>query len=180
MPLPFRRSYTLIELLLVCAILGIAGTLLIPQIVGRDIMACQSAVRMLIGDITFAQSDALAHQEYRRIHFNDDGSGYSISRVSQSQLSQPFDSDHADYILDPLGGGEYKINLIADDRFKGVTIESVDIDHGGRDLHFDALGGTVAASGGVGAGGTIVISSANDSYELSISPFTGKISVTQQ
>src|SRR6185503_16429784 len=35
---PARRSYTLIELLLVCTILGIAGTLLIPNIVGRDIM----------------------------------------------------------------------------------------------------------------------------------------------
>jgi type II secretory pathway pseudopilin PulG len=174
-----RRSYTLIELLLVCAILGIAGSLLIPQIVGRDIMACQAAVRLIIGDITFAQSDALAHQEIRRVHFNDDGSGYSISRVSQAELATPFDPDAADYIHDPLGGGTYIVNLLGDDRFTGVTIESVDIDSGGKDLHFDALGGTLSSSGTVGAGGTIIVSSANDRYQIDIAPFTGKITVTQ-
>lgn len=174
-----RRSYTLIELLLVCAILGISGALLIPQIVGRDIMACQAAVRLIIGDITFAQSDALAHQEIRRVHFNDDGSGYSISRVTQSQLSTPFDPDAADYILDPLSGGQYIVNIATDDRFSGVSIEAVDIDSGGRDLTFDSLGGTITSSGTVGAGGTIVVSSANDSYTISISPFTGKITVAQ-
>lgn len=174
-----RRSYTLIELLLVCAILGIAGSLLIPQIVGRDIMACQAAVRLIIGDITFAQSDALAHQEIRRIHFDDDGMGYSISRVTQSQLSAPFDPDTADYIHDPIEGGEYIVNIGSDERFTGVSIEDVDIDGGGRDLHFDALGGTISASGGVGAGGSITVRSANDAYEITIAPFTGKITVVQ-
>lgn len=176
---PGRRSYTLIELLLVCAILGIAGTLLIPQMVGRDVMACQAAVRLIIGDITFAQSDALAHQEIRRIHFDDDGMGYSISRVSQSQLSTPFDPDAADYIHDPIEGGDYIVSVGSDDRFSGVSIDSVDIDSGGRDLHFDALGGTLSASGGVGVGGSITVKSANDSYEITIAPFTGKITVVQ-
>lgn len=179
-PRPARRCYTLIELLLVCAILGIAGSLLIPHMVGRDIMACQAAVRLIIGDITFAQSDALAHQEIRRIHFNDDGLGYSISRVTQAQLAQPFDPDSADYIHDPLGGGEYLVNIGGDDRFAGVTIEDIDIDSGGSDLHFDALGGTLTASGAVGVGGSIVVASPNDRYQITISPFTGKITVVQQ
>jgi len=172
-----RRSYTLIELLLVCAILGIAGTLLIPQIVGRDIMACQAAVRMIIGDISFAQSDALAHQELRRVHFNADGSGYSISRITQAQLAQPFDAATADYIVDPLAGGNYAVNLAADSRFAGVTISSVDIDSGGHDLQFDALGGTVTSAGAVGAGGSIVVQSASESYRITISAFTGKLTV---
>jgi type II secretory pathway pseudopilin PulG len=172
-----RRSYTLIELLLVCAILGIAGSLLIPQIVGRDIMACQAAVRLIIGDVTFAQSDALAHQEYRRIHFNDDGSGYSISRVTQAELAAPFNAATADYINDPLQGGPYIVNLGADERFNGVTIESVAIDGGGEDLHFDSLGGTVTSTGAAGLGGTIVVAAPNDRYQITISPFTGKLTV---
>lgn len=174
-----RRSYTLIELLLVCAILGLCGTLLIPQIVGRDVMACQAAVRLIIGDITFAQSDALSHQEMRRVHFNDDGSGYSISRVTQAQLGQPFDPDDADYISDPMHGGDYIVNLEDDDRFNGVVIESVNIDAGGEDLHFDELGGTITSSSGVGEGGEITVSSPNDGYKIMISPFTGKLTVQQ-
>ena len=174
-----RRSYTLIELLLVCAILGIAGALLVPQMVGRDIMACQAAVRLIIGDITFGQSDALAHQELRRIHFDADGMGYSISRVTQASLGQPFDPDTADYIHDPLEGGDYIVSIGGDERFDGVTIQSVNIDGNGRDLHFDALGGTITSSGTVGTGGNIVVASANDSYRITISPFTGKITVIQ-
>ncbi len=174
-----RRSYTLIELLLVVAILGIAGSLLIPNIVGRDVMACQAAVRLIIGDITFAQSDALARQEMRRINFPADGSGYSISRVSQAQLSAAFNAATADYIHDPLSGGQYIVNLAGDDRFTGVTIESVSIDGGQRNLHFDALGGTITSAGAVGSGGTIVVASANDRYEIRISPFTGKLTVVR-
>lgn len=173
------RSYTLIELLLVCAILGIAGTLLIPNIVGRDIMACQAAVRLIIGDITFAQSDALARQEFRRINFPADGSGYSISRVSQAQLAAPFNAGTADYIHDPLSGGNYIVNLTTDNRFAGVTIESVAIDGGQRNLHFDALGGTITGAGAVGSGGTIVVASANERYEIRIAPFTGKLTVVR-
>jgi len=171
------RSYTLIELLLVCAILGIAGTLLIPQIVGRDIMACQAAVRLIIGDLSFAQSDALAHQELRRVHFNADGSGYSISRITQAQLNQAFNAATADYVGDPLSGGEYIVNLAADKRFAGVTIQSIDIDSGQKDLHFDALGGTITSTGTVGTGGSFVVHSAHDSYKIIISAFTGKLTV---
>jgi Tfp pilus assembly protein FimT len=172
-----RRSYTLIELLLVCAILGIAGTLLIPQIVGRDIMACQAAVRLIIGDISYAQSDALAHQEIRRVHFNDDGTGYSITRVTQAQLSNDFDAATADYIDDPLNGGRYIVSLTGDSRFPGVTIESVDIDNGSRDLHFDALAGTITHNGTPGTGGTIIVKSANEKYRITVAAFTGKLTV---
>jgi hypothetical protein len=174
-----RRSYTLIELLLVVAILGIAGTLLIPNIVGRDIMACQAAVRLIIGDVSFGQADALAHQEIRRIHFNEDGSGYTISRVSETQLAIPYDPDTADFIHDPLEGGEYVVDLVTDGRFDGVTITSINLENGGHDLHFDSLGGVINTSNGPGVGGSIVITSANDSYRLTISPFTGKLTVEQ-
>lgn len=63
------RAYTLIELLMVVAILGIAASLLVPQMIGLGRLETSSAVRHLIADITFAQSEALASQGYHRIHF---------------------------------------------------------------------------------------------------------------
>src|SRR4051812_28020872 len=80
----FRSAYTLIELLIVIAIMGISGALLIPNMVNRDSMNVQSAVRLIIGDLSFAQSDALAHQELRRVHFYDDGRGYCLIRLSSN------------------------------------------------------------------------------------------------
>ena len=51
-----------------------------------DTLALQSAVRLLIADISFAQSDALAHQEYRRVHFYDDGRGWCVVRIAESDV----------------------------------------------------------------------------------------------
>lgn len=175
-----RRGYTLIELIVVIGILGLASALLIPQLVGRDSMAAQSAVRLMIGDITFAQSDALANQEMRRVHFYDDGRGYCLVRIDQGDLSQAFDEATADYINDPLQGdvGRYIVDFGANDRFEGISIISSDVDgSGGEDLNFDALGGTVMGGNVPGVGGTIVVGTADIQFEITIAPFTGKLTV---
>jgi prepilin-type N-terminal cleavage/methylation domain-containing protein len=182
------RAYTLVELLIVIAVLGIAASLLIPNMVNRDWMNAQAAVRMVIGDLNFAQSDALAHQELRRVHFYEDGRGYCIVRITQTDLAIPFDeaATSHDYIVDPLGRpgaagtGHYIVDLVADDRFSGMTISAVNIDGNNRDLQYDSLGGTIKAGGssGVpGTGGSIVVTSGDESYQINIAPFTGKLTV---
>lgn len=171
-------GYTLIELLMVVALLGLAAALLIPQINNRDSLRVQAAVRQLIADLSFAQSDALAHQEYRQVHFYADGSGYCIIRGDGSEA---FDAATADYIYDPIGGAtrQYIRNFTTDERFDGVTITEIDIDGGGADLIYDQLGGTVQASGLPGVGGTIELTGDGFVYEVRISPFTGKLTVAK-
>ena len=179
------RGYTLIELLLVLAVLGLSSVLLIPHLVGRDIMKGESAVRQLIGDLSFAQSDALARQEIRRVHFYDDGSGYCLTRISQAQLDDAFDSDNADYVIDPMNRpgalGRYVVSYTTDRRWEGVSLSEVEIDgDDGRDLHYDELGGTIRAGGATGlpgTGGTITLSCGQENYEITVAPFTGKLTV---
>ena len=121
-------AYTLIELIIVIAVLGLASALLVPHLVGRDSLRVQAAVRQVIADLSFAQSDALAHQGYRRVHFYEDGSGYCLVRMSSdgSDLDSVFDPDTADYVNDPLASagelGHYIIDFNTDDRFEGVRI----------------------------------------------------------
>lgn len=181
---PRRRTigYTLIELLIVMAILGISSAILVPHLVNRDSMNVQAAVRLIIGDLSFAQSDALAHQELRRVHFYDDGRGYCLVRITQAELAQPFNEATADYIQDPLDAGtvgNYIVNFLTDTRFHGVSIQSVSIDGNGRNLHYDSLGGTVTNGGGPGTGGSITVVSGTDKYRLDIAPFTGKLTVVK-
>jgi general secretion pathway protein H len=78
---PAARSYTLIELIIVMAVLALAAAMLVPQLVGRDSLTVQAAIRLLIADLSFAQTDALANQEFRRVVFYDDGAGYCLIRV---------------------------------------------------------------------------------------------------
>lgn len=178
-----RRGYTLIELVIVIAILGLAGALIIPQLVDGERFDTQAAVRRAIGDLSFAQSDALAQQEMRRVHFYEDGSGYCIIRVTEQDFNEEFDPDTAEYILDPMGGasrgGLYIVDYNVDDRFQHVTIDEVSLDGGGRDIVYDQLGGTIADLGIPGSGGSFVIRSENTAYRVSVEAFTGKMSVTR-
>ena len=178
-----RRGYTLIELLITIAVMGLAAAIVVPQFSGTDSMRVQAAVRNIIADITFAQADALAHQEYRRVHFYDDGSGYAIVRVTNADYAAAWDDDTADYIFDPLAtgasAGQYIVDLTADDRFEGVVITDVDIDNGGADIVFDPMGGSIMSGDVPGVGGSIDLEAGDNSYTISIAPFTAYLTVVK-
>lgn len=185
---PGCRAYTLAELIIVIAVLGLASAIVVPSLQNEDSSDVQAAVRKLIGDLSFAQTDALAHQEFRRVHFYEDGRGYCITRESAATFRNAFDGDTADYITDPLGSagaiGRYIVDYSLDARFRNLEIESVSIDvEDGRDIIYDALGGTVNPTvGGAiapGAGGTVVMVSGRFRYEVTIAAFTGKLTVTR-
>ena len=181
------RSYTLIELIMVMAVLALAAALLVPNIVGSDTMKAQAAVRLLIADLSFAQSDALANQEFRRVVFYDDGSGYCIIEVAGAETT-PADLDDpgVNYVYDPLGTmGRYIIDFSTDNRFEGVSFSAATID--GIDLAdrpeitYDLMGGTVLSDSASlpGTGGLVTLSYKDSSYQIDISSFTGKLTVTE-
>jgi type II secretory pathway pseudopilin PulG len=179
------RSYTLIELIMVIALLALAAALLVPNLVGQDAMTLQAAVRTLIGDLNFAQSDALANQEFRRVVFYTDGTGYCIIKVPDEYYATPLDLDDGtvDYVIDPLHTmGRYIVNFSAANRFKGVSVESASIDGTALDdrpeITYDTLGGTVRV-GGVGIGGNVVMKFGEARYQVNIAPFTGKLTVVE-
>ncbi len=178
-----RRAYTLIEVLIVVAILGLAAAVLIPSMSGRGDFDTQAAVRALISDISFAQSDALANQSFRRIHFYEGGTGWCLVKLAEDELAQEFDPETADFVVDPLKGaargGTYAIDFVQDDRYASVRVEGVSIDGGKRDITFDELGGTVTSGGLPGRGGTLILRSPDAAYRLEIAPVTGKVRVTR-
>ncbi len=179
------RSYTLIELIMVLAVLGLAAAILIPNMVGTDSLTTQAAVRLLIADLSFAQSDALANQEFRRVVFYDDGAGYCIINVPDQNFVTPADLDaYTDYVFDPLRKmGRYIVNFTTDARFEGVAVSDANIDgialEDRPEITYDQLGGTVVAGGIPGTGGNIDIAYNDISYRITVAPFTGKLTVTE-
>jgi prepilin-type N-terminal cleavage/methylation domain-containing protein len=159
------RGYTLIELLIVVALLGLAASLLIPYLTGRTSLETQAAVRMIIADMTFAQSDAMAHQEMRRVQFIGDASGYTgycILKISESTFNSSFNPETADYLSDPTTNSGNWI---------------VDFDGGKDYITFDLLGGTLLDSTSPGTGGSLIVTSPEATYRINIAPFTGKLTV---
>lgn len=181
------RGYTLIELLIVVAILGLSGALLIPSLVNADTFSVQAAVRSMVADLTFAQTDALARQEIRRVQFLRDDTdrihGYAIlAPVNQALYDGPFDPANAEYLDHPSAiatGGAFIVDFDLDDRFSGVEIESVSFN--GQDwVAFDALGGPLGPAGQpFTTGGEVRLRGLSGSYLLQVSGFTGKITVEQ-
>lgn len=181
------RGYTLIELLIVIAILGLAGALLVPRLVNADTFAVQAAVRAMVADITFAQTDALARQEIRRVQFLRDDldriHGYAIlAPANQAIYDGPFDPETAEYLDHPSAiatGGSFIVDFDVDERFSGVEIESVNF-NGSDWIAFDALGGPLGRAGQpFTTGGGVRLRGLSGSYLLQVSGFTGKITVEQ-
>ena len=180
-----RRAYTLIELLIVIAILGISSALLIPRLVDADTFSVQAAVRSMISDITFAQTDALAMQGIRRVQYLRDPNGrlhgYAILAPSdQSTYDDGFDPQTAEYLdHESMTGtqGRFIVDFDQDSRFEGVEIESVSF--GGRDwVAFDSLGGPLGISGQpLAGGGEVRMRGQSGAYLIRLSGFTGKITV---
>ena len=176
-----RSAYTLVELVLVVAVLGLSGVLLIPNLVGLTTMETQSAVRRLMADIHFAQSDAISNQEYRRVQFLDDGRGYCLLVVDETNFGATFDESTATYVEDPAGTfgthGRYFVDYVADDRYGTVQVGSVETDGSGDWITFDAMGSTVVAPGIAAGSGRIVIESQEEQWEVLVTPMTGRLSV---
>ncbi len=171
-----RGGFTLLELLCVVVVLGIAGAMIIPAMGETGILRVQGAVRMIVSDITFIQSDAVAFQERRAMVIDVVNNSYTLIAVPGDTV------DLANNILyDPTKpDGRYQTNL-TDPRFGDTRITAAAFD-GNNILMFDALGGPVldAGSNAAGAGGTISLTGMRQTFDIQIDAFTGRVRVVRQ
>jgi prepilin-type N-terminal cleavage/methylation domain-containing protein len=170
-----RRAYTLVEVLVVVTILGIMGAMVIPSLGQTHVLRTQAAVRAVVADITFAQSDALAYQRGRAVVFDEDANSYTLVEITGGTI----DAD-ADALYDPRGPGQRYRVLLSEQDFGGARIENVDF-NGGDALIFDELGGPVAeASSDVGStGGSVDVVGPDTRFRINVAPFSGRITVQQ-
>lgn len=181
-------GFTLIELLVTVAVLGIAAALVVPSMNSTNGLRVQAAVRTVIADIAFAQSDAMAYQARRCIQFNkvaragsgasytyETGNGYTLAEPTGSVLDLT-----AAAMFDPASPTKPLSRNFDTDNYGGATISGVNIS-GGSLLIFDELGGPVTTlSGNDPASGTIDITAVGESFRISIAPYTGLVTVARQ
>jgi prepilin-type N-terminal cleavage/methylation domain-containing protein len=164
---PIRSAYTLVELILVITLLGIAAAIVAPSMSSAGSLRVQAAVRAVVADITFAQSDALARQHRRAIVFDVPGNRYSILEVNGETLNPAFDT----ILVRELSN--------VDNRGNSRLISAV-FDSGNK-LIFDELGGPVQTETSTqpGAGGTIRIEGSGSIFDLGVEAYTGRVTVTR-
>lgn len=182
-------GFTLIEVLIVVVVLGIAGALVIPSMSQTGVLRIQAAVRTMIADITYAQGEAMAFQARRAIWFGKvprwdgtskawefvDGNGYTMAEVTGPNLNLVTNAMmDPDNLSRPLGRN------FDDARFGGAVISSP-VFNSTALLIFDELGGTVADLDGPdpGTGGSVTISGSGAVFRVDVQAYTGKVTVTK-
>ncbi|MCR9077253.1 MAG: type II secretion system GspH family protein [bacterium] len=168
-------GYTLIEVLIVVMILGIAAAVVTPNLSQAGVFRIQAAVRTVVADISFAQMDALGYQEQRAIAFDKDENEYTLVEVRGTTIDVENDA------LYDIKGPDQRYRVTLDrDEFGDVRIESVDFD-GDHILIFDEIGGPVATPGSstLSDGGSVVIAGPQSRFRIDVAAFTGRITVTQ-
>ena len=87
-----RPAFTLIELMIVMIVIGIAFGLALPMMGDTQELRLRQAARMLAADIEFAQNESIAHPDDRRIvKFDTVDHGYRITSVNASPADTPID-----------------------------------------------------------------------------------------
>lgn len=168
-----RRGFTLVEILMVVIILGIAGAVLVPQIGSRDDLRAAAAARLVMSDLTYAQNRAIAQQKKHYVRFV--GQTYS---VSDTNALVPID-----HPLKPAqSNGQYVITFGANGTsgLQQCSIGTVDF-ASQTIIGFNDLGEPFAFDGvtetPLTASGTIIVQSGDVSLTIQIEPFTGEASV---
>ncbi len=167
-PRPSRRlAFTLIEVLVVVTIVGIIGAMVVPQLLSAGTLGLQGAARLVVADILFAQNEAIAAQESRKVIFDAANESYRLTRdvggTDETLTMGWVNGDTNNYVVD----------FTADDRFNGIEIVSVQM--GGVDvteIEFDDLGAPQQASEI-----QVLLRMQNQTLTVRVAPFTGRVTV---
>ncbi|MBL8763861.1 MAG: prepilin-type N-terminal cleavage/methylation domain-containing protein [Phycisphaerae bacterium] len=170
-----RHGYTLIEVLVVVVVLGIAGALVIPSMGSTGILRVQAAVRSVVSDIVFCQADAVAFQERRAIVF-DSATTYRLVQVPGSVI----DIEH-NTLYDPSRPSGLYVVDVSDPRYGDARINSALFDSHNY-LVFDEQGAPLGDLGTntAGSGGTVTITGSEQTFDVTVDAFTGRVSVQRR
>jgi prepilin-type N-terminal cleavage/methylation domain-containing protein len=161
------KGYTLIEVLITVTIMGIAAAIIVPNMLQGGSLGVQAGARMIIADLLFAQNEAMAQQSTRRVVFNTDTNSYRVQKYDSGSNSWILEFNPSEGVRD--NKQNYEVSFDEDNRFQGIEIVSADF-NGSSTIEFDDLGNP-------SSGGTIRLKFQEHEFEITIAPFTGRVTV---
>jgi len=171
-----RHGFTLIEILTVVVILGIASAIIVPQIGTSSGLKTASAARAVMADLMYAQNKAITSQQPVYVSFDITNKQYSLcSAVSPSKV----------YINNPVSDANYITQFGANGAgtLSQCTLVSASFGSNLTTLWFDEMGVPYAydpstnTSSALSAAGTVVIQCGTSTLTLSVLPDTGELTV---
>ncbi|MBS0189370.1 MAG: type II secretion system protein [Planctomycetes bacterium] len=161
-----RSGYTLVEVLIVVTVLGIAAAMSVPAFSQTGVFRVQASLRTIVSEITELQSDALAMQQSRAIVFDVAKNSYTMCRVPGTSVDPAVDGISTTVLTSALYGN--------------AAIRNVNFNNG-QTLIFDELGAPVTAAGSntPAPDGSLEIIGSGQTFKITVQGYTGRIVVTK-
>lgn len=151
-------GFTLVELVVVIIILAIAAAIVLPRAFGTADLRAQSAARILVSDLEYAQNTAIVLQSDITVSFDVSGNSYEVSNGSET-------------LIHPITHQEYVVDFDTKHGFDGVSIDAVDF-NGASAVTFNSLGAP-------DADGTVDVGAGEHTYRITVAPVTGRVTAAR-
>ena len=174
------RGFTLIEMLVVVVILGIAAAVVLPQVGAASGIKLSAAARTLMSDLLYAQNRAISTQQ--RHYFRVSGLGTDTQTLEL--LAVPLDGGDPVPVRDPTQGGNFAVRFgqNASPGLAGVTLVASTYAGDSALVGYDELGAPVTlnpatnAVAGVAPDTLFRLTCGEQHMTVKIEPMTGDVS----
>ena len=165
------KGFTLVEIILVVAILAIAAVMVIPMISSGAEMQLRSAADIVAADLEYAKSMAISRGQNFSVVFDKNTESYRI--VDQNDIT----------IRHPVKKGfDYAVDFRSDSRLDKVDIFNVVFEpDASQTITFDSLGSPYSGSGITPLNSgviTLKAGSSGSTITVNVEPVTGYISIS--
>jgi len=165
-----RGAFTLVELLVVIIILGIATVIVVPMLANTDDLKLNSATRQMVAALLYAQTNAIATQQTHQIVFDTAANSYEV------QKKNPDPDNTFTIIKHPVEKTDYRIDFDTAPGLKNVVVNAVDFDSTST-VRFDRMGAPYNGNGNALTDGSVTIAVPDLSNTIIIEPVTGRIRI---
>ena len=162
-----RSGFTLIEIIIVIAILAIAAMTAIPLMSSGGSVQIRSAANMIAADLEYARSMAISRGQYYSVEFFEGAESYQIEDQNNVVISHPVKR-----------GFDYIISFQNDSRLNKVDITNVNF-NGTAGVQFDSLGSPYDLNkNDLNSQGIISLNANGPTATITVEPVTGYISIS--
>ena len=166
------KGFTLVEIIIVVVILGIAAAIAVPMVSSAADMQVRSAANRIAADLDYAKNLAITHQRRHWVVFS--GNSYEIRTVE--------DDGTTEYVIDhPVNPGSFVVDFSADSRLSRVNIVTADFDSDSSNtITFDYLGSPYSGTGTTAPlnSGQITLQAADFTLTVDVEPVTGYVTIS--
>jgi prepilin-type N-terminal cleavage/methylation domain-containing protein len=160
-------GFTVIEILIVLVIIGIAAAMVVPMISSAASVQIRSAAEIIAADLEYAKSMAISRGQKFAVVFDKTTDSYCIKDQDGNIIAHPVKK-----------GFNYVMDFRNDNRLNKVDIVNVNFDATSC-VKFDYLGSPYNGNDNSLNSGIITLQAGGMTTTVSVEPVTGFISITE-